>query len=61
MCPNIAAQAITDIASAEIVDGFYDPDRQLAQFVIQYDDELTTPEALLGASIAHFVHVWQKN
>ena len=49
-CPYIAAQAITDIASAEIIDGFFDPNLQLAQFVIQYDDELTTLEALLSAT-----------
>ncbi|PHQ94999.1 MAG: hypothetical protein COB40_11230 [Marinosulfonomonas sp.] len=50
-CPYIAAQAITDIASAEIVDGFYDANLQLAQFVIQYDDEMTTLEALLSATV----------
>jgi mercuric ion binding protein len=49
-CPYIAAQAVGEIASAEIVGGYYDPDLQVAQFVIQYDDEVTTLEALIGAT-----------
>ncbi len=49
-CPYIAAKAVTAIPSAEIVDGFYDPNQQLAQFVVQYDDEMTTLAALVGAT-----------
>jgi len=49
-CPYIAAQAITSIESAEIVDGFYDPEAQLAQFVVQYDDTLTTLAELVKAT-----------
>ena len=49
-CPYIAAQAVTDIPSAEIVDGFYDPNLQLAHFVVQFDDEMTTLAAVIGAT-----------
>jgi periplasmic mercuric ion binding protein len=49
-CPYIAAQAINSIESAKIVDGFYDPNSQLAQFVVQYDDTLTTLADLVKAT-----------
>jgi len=49
-CPYIAAQAVMAIPSAEIVDGFYDAEQQLAHFVIRYDDEITTLTALIGAT-----------
>ncbi len=49
-CPYIAAQAVTDLPSAEIIDGFYDPKLQLAQFVVQFDDEMTTLAAVVGAT-----------
>jgi len=49
-CPYIAAKAVNAVPSAKIVDGFYDPDKQLAQFVVEYDDALTTLDALVGAT-----------
>jgi mercuric ion binding protein len=49
-CPYIAAQAITAISSAKITDGFYDADRELAQFVVQFDDEVTTLQAIVQAT-----------
>lgn len=49
-CPYIAAQAIMDVPSANITDGFYDPRAQLAQFVVQYDDTETTLEQLISAT-----------
>jgi len=52
-CPYIAAQAISGIESAEITDGFYDAQAELAQFVIRYDDEVTTTDALLGATVKY--------
>ena len=49
-CPYIAAQAVKAIPSAVIIGGFYDPNLQLAHFIIQYDDELTTLAAVIGAT-----------
>lgn len=49
-CPSIAAQAVLAVPSTEIVDGFYDPNQQIAQFVVQYDDEMTTLAAVVGAT-----------
>ena len=49
-CPYIAAQAVKAIPSAEIIGGFFDPNLQLAHFIIQYDDELTTLAAVIGAT-----------
>jgi len=52
-CPYIAAQAITAIKSAKITDGYYDPEKQMAQFVVKYDDAVTTPEALANATVEY--------
>ncbi len=52
-CPYIAAQAITDVASARIVDGFYDQQAQLARYVVEYDDELTTLDELVAATMQY--------
>jgi len=49
-CPYIAAQAITKIKSTKITGGFYDAGKQMAQFVVQYDDTVTTPEAIAAAT-----------
>ena len=48
-CPYIAAQAIQSVNSVEIIDGFYDPDLQIAQFVVTYDDVLTNADAIIAA------------
>ncbi len=50
-CPYIAAQAISAVASAEIIDGFYDPQAQLAHFVVRYDDALATTDDLVSATM----------
>lgn len=49
-CPYIAAQAIMDVPSADITDGFYDPKAQIAQFVVQYDDAKSTLDQLVAAT-----------
>jgi len=49
-CPYIAAQAIMSVPSANIVDGFYDPQAQMAHFVVEYDDTLATLQQLVGAT-----------
>ncbi|RMF39381.1 MAG: hypothetical protein D6754_05535 [Alphaproteobacteria bacterium] len=48
-CPYIAAQAITSIPSADIVGGYYDPQAQLAHFVVRYDDAKATLDQLIAA------------
>lgn len=48
-CPFIAAKAIKSVASVEIVDGFYDPDLLIAQFIIEYDDEMTNLDTIVAA------------
>lgn len=48
-CPYIAAQAVESVDSAKIVDGMYDAQAQLAQFVVSYDDTQTTPEEIAAA------------
>ncbi len=52
-CPYIAAQAITDVASARIIDGFYDQQAQLARYVVEYDDEMTTVDDLVAATMQY--------
>ena len=49
-CPYIAAQALSSVPSAKIVDGFYDGNAQMAQFVVTYDDSLATLELLIAAT-----------
>ena len=49
-CPDIAAQAIQSFNSAEIVDGFYDRDKQLAQFVVTFDDLLTDADMIVAST-----------
>jgi len=49
-CPYIAAQAIMDVPSANITDGYYDSKAQMAQFVVEYDDELANLEQLIAAT-----------
>ncbi len=49
-CPYIAAQAIQAVASATITDGYYDPQAQIAQFVVSYDDSLATLAQLVAAT-----------
>jgi len=48
-CPYIAAQAITAVKSTEITDGYYDAGQQMAQYVVTYDDAVTTPDAIAAA------------
>ncbi|NOX41839.1 MAG: hypothetical protein GXP05_15460 [Alphaproteobacteria bacterium] len=52
-CPYIAAKAITSVKSAKITDGFYDADRELAQFVVQFDDEVTTVQAIVQSPVEY--------
>jgi len=49
-CPYIAAQAIMNVPSANITDGYYDPNAQVAQFVVQYDDSKATLKQLVAAT-----------
>jgi len=49
-CPYIAAQAIMAVPSANIVDGYYDPKAQIAQFVVEYDDASATLVQLISAT-----------
>jgi len=49
-CPYIASQAVLLVPSTEIVGGFYDAEQQLAQFVVQYDDEVATLADLVSAT-----------
>lgn len=49
-CPYIAAQAIQSVNSAKIVDGFYDQEQQLAQFVVTFDDLLTDADAIVAST-----------
>ncbi len=52
-CPYIAARAISEVASANIVDGFYDQEAQLARYVVEYDDEIATPDELVAATMQY--------
>ncbi len=52
-CPYIASQAIQAVDSATITGGFYDADKQMAQFVVQYDDEKASVEQLLQATMKY--------
>ncbi|MBL4642841.1 MAG: hypothetical protein JKY44_04530 [Flavobacteriaceae bacterium] len=45
-CPYIAAGAINAVKSAEITDGSYNQNNQTAQFVVSYDDAITTPNVI---------------
>lgn len=45
-CPYIAAQALQSVESVRIAGGIYDPQAQMARFVVIYDDALTTPRDL---------------
>lgn len=48
-CPFIAAQAIRDLESVEIVEGDYDQGAEKAVFVVKYDDTATTAAAIAAA------------
>lgn len=45
-CPYIAAQAMTSVESVQITDGYFDPKAEIVKFLIVYDDEITTAEAV---------------
>jgi mercuric ion binding protein len=49
-CPYIAASALQSVDSVEIVEGDYDAYAQKAVFLVSYDDAVTTPEAIAGAT-----------
>ncbi len=48
-CPYIASQAIESVESAQVIDGEYNEEEQLAVFIVTYDDELTTAEEVAAA------------
>ncbi len=52
-CPYIASQAIQSVESARITGGFYDANRQMARFVVQYDDEKATVDQLLQSTMQY--------
>lgn len=48
-CPYIAAQAISDLSSVDIVEGKYDQSAEKAVFVVKYDDAETTAAEIAAA------------
>lgn len=52
-CPYIAATALRSVDSVEIVETDYDEAAELAVFLLIYDDAVTTPEAIAGATMEY--------
>lgn len=48
-CPYIAAQAIREVESADIVEASYDAAAQMAVFLVSYDDAVTNANAIAAA------------
>lgn len=48
-CPYIAAKAIRDVASSNIIEVDYDPAAQRAVYLVGYDDAVTTAAAIAAA------------
>lgn len=52
-CPYIAATALRSVDSVNIVETEYDKAAQLAVYLLTYDDAVTTPEAIAGATMEY--------
>lgn len=52
-CPYIAATALRSVESVDIVETDYDEAAQMAVFLLTYDDALTSPEAIAGATMSY--------
>ena len=48
-CPYIAAQAIRDVGSTDIVEVDYDQGAEKAVYLVTYDDAVTSAEAIAAA------------
>lgn len=52
-CPYIAASALESVDSVEILEADYDASAQMAVYILSYDDAVTTPEAIAGATMEY--------
>lgn len=52
-CPYIAANAVKEIESVEIVEADYDQEAEKVVFLISYDDALTNPDAIAEAPMKY--------